>query len=366
MVTTLVAIDKQSLKIAFKPMKFRPTSLSPVATLLLGAFMALSSVIPGHAQAPADKPTVSGTFLGDGKDGKIQYLVVQTREPFSDKPAIRMVFTEKNPSASKKPDFDAGFKKLGSALVISVFKDGGIFGCEVAHSAHSKSPFSSVGAIKMEGFTVTDTQVSGRLTTGKELEFFGQTWNVDLNFSAPLPKGAFAAEAAESPAASSSKKMEKEKDKEETEPVASGPKLPIADLPLPTGARDIEYKSTVGHILFKADGSVSTVANDFSKKLKAQGWQDGAGSLIGKSNAILKRKLNGADLTIMVQPEGTGSNVKVFTQGLDWTKVPASTVGAGAGAATPQPTTTPNVEDIQKEANKALQDALKGIPGIKL
>lgn len=209
-------------------MKLRPTSLSPVSTLLLGAIMALSSVTPGHAQAPADKPTVSGTFLGDGKDGKIQYLVVQTREPFSDKPAIRLVFTEKNPSASKKPDFDAGFKKLGSALVISVFKDGGIFGCEVAHSSHSKSPFSSVGAIKMEGFTVTDTQVSGRLTTGKELEFFGQTWNVDLNFSAPLPKGAFAAE---SP--STAKKMEKEKEKEVSEPVATGPKLPIADLPLP-------------------------------------------------------------------------------------------------------------------------------------
>lgn len=343
-------------------MKFRPTSPSPVASLLLGAFMALSSVIPGHAQAPADKPTVSGTFLGDGKDGKIQYLVVQTREPFSDKPAIRLVFTEKNPSASKKPDFDAGFKKLGSALVISVFKDGGIFGCEVAHSAHSKSPFSSVGAIKMEGFTVTDTQVSGRLTTGKELEFFGQTWNVDLNFSAPLPKGAFAAEAAESPTASSSKKMEK--DKEESEPVPSGPKLPIADLPLPTSARDIEYKSVVGHILFKSDGSVSTVANDFSKKLKAQGWQDGAGSLIGKNNAILKRKLNGADLTIMIQPEGTGSNVKVFTQGLDWSKTPASTAGAGAAPASKP--ATPNVEDIEKEANKALQDALKGIPGIKL
>lgn len=315
---------------------------------------------PLHAQAPAGKATVSGTFLGDGKDGKIQYLVVQTREPFSDQPAIRLVFTEKNPTASKKPDFDAGFKKLGSALVISVHKDGGIFGCEVAHTSHSKSPFSSVGAIKMEGFTVTDTQVSGRLITGKELEFFGQTWNVDLTFSAPLPKGAFAAEA---PApASTSKKMEKEK--EESEPVPSGPKLPIADLPLPTGARDIEYKSTVGHVLFKADGSVSTVANDFSKKLKAQGWQDGAGSLIGKNNAILKRKLNGADLTIMIQPEGAASNVKVFTQGLDWTTVPAST----AGAATPatKPATTPNVEDIQKEANKALQDALKGIPGIKL
>ncbi|WP_256200497.1 hypothetical protein [Verrucomicrobium spinosum] len=41
---------------------------------------------------------------------------------------------------------------------------------------------------------------------------------------------------------------------------------------------------------------MSTVANDFSKKLKAQ-LAGRAGSLIGKNNAILKRKLNGADLT---------------------------------------------------------------------
>ncbi|WP_050027963.1 hypothetical protein [Verrucomicrobium sp. BvORR034] len=334
-------------------LRLRPTHL---LALLAGV------ILTGSLHAQSDKATVSGTFLGDGKDGKIQHLVVQTREPFSDQAAIRLVFTEKNPSASKKPDFDAGFKKLGSALIISVFKDGGIFGCEVAHTAHSKSPFSSVGVIKMEGFTVTDTQVSGRLTTGKEQEFFGQTWNVDLTFSAPLPKGAFAAEAAESP--STTKKMEKEKEKEESEPFASGPKLPIADLPLPTGARDIEYKSVVGHILFKADAPVSTVATDFSKKLKAQGWQDGAGGLISKSNAILKRKLNGADLTIMIQPEGTGSNVKVFTQGLDWSKTPASTAGAGSAPASKP--ATPNVEDIEKEANKALQDALKGIPGIKL
>ena len=327
------------------------------------AFLAtLSAIFTAslHAQTTSDKPTVKGTFLGDGKDGNIQYLLAQTREPFSDKAAIRLIFTEKNPSASKKPDFDAGFKKLGNALIISVFKDGGIFGCEVAHTAHSKSPFSAIGAIKMEGFTVTDTHVSGRLITGKEQEFFGQTWNVDLTFSAPLPKGAFAAVAAEP--ATSSKKMTKTDEKDtEDEPTATGPKLPIADLPLPSGARDIEYKSVVGHILFKADASVSAVTTDFAKKLKAQGWTDGPGNLMGKTNAILKRKLNGASLTIMIQPEGTGSNVKVFTEGLDWSKPPASS----AAATTAKPTPT-SAEDIEKEANKALQEALKGIPGFKL
>ncbi len=59
---------------------------------------------------------------------------------------------------------------------------------------HEKSPFSALGEIKMEDFKVTDTTVSGRVTTGGELDAFGQKWNVDLVFSAPLPKGAFAGE----------------------------------------------------------------------------------------------------------------------------------------------------------------------------
>jgi hypothetical protein len=326
------------------------TSLVLLATVFLTGNL--------EAQAPGDKTaTVKGTFLGDGKEGNLQHLVAITREPFSDKPAIQLVFTEKSSAASKKPAFDAGFKKLGNALVISVFRDGGIFGCEVAHTAHSKSPFSAIGAIKMEGFTVTDTHVSGRLTTGKEQEFFGQTWNVDLTFSTPLPAGAFAAGAASSAKPETAKKMEEAK----AELSATGPKLPVAELPLPAGARDIEYKSVVGHILFKADASVSVVAGDFAKKLKAQGWKDGPGSLMGKNNSILKRKLNGADLTIMVQPEGTGSTVKVFTQGLDWTEVPASTVGAAASKPA-TPATPAGADDITKEANKLLNDALKQIP----
>ncbi|RBP45882.1 hypothetical protein DES53_102266 [Roseimicrobium gellanilyticum] len=315
-----------------------------------------------QAQTLPDKPVVSGTFLGDGKDGKIQYLVVQTREPFSDQPAIRLVFTEKDPSSSKKPDFDAAFKKLGSALVISVHKDGGIFGCDVVHTAHSKSPFSSIGKIKMKEFKVTETHASGTLSTGGTQEFFDQKWDVELTFSAPLPKGAFAATEEEpKPAAtpaSSSKKMAQEGDNEK--PAAStGPQLPVAQLPLPAAARDVEYKKVVGHITFRSDESVSAVATDFSKKLKQQGWKDQPGSLIGKTNAIIKRKLNGADLTIMIQPEGKGCTAKVFTQGLDWSSPPSSTSGTPAS----QPTKGSEVKDVEDEANKLLNDALKKIPG---
>lgn len=312
------------------------------ATLALLAGSAL------RAQS-ADPATVSGTFLGDRKDGKIAHLVVQTREPFSDQAAIRLVFTEKDPSSSKKPDFDAGFKKLGSALILSVHRDGGIFGCEVAHTAHEKSPFSALGEIKMEDFQVTDTTVSGRVTTGGELDAFGQKWNVDLKFTAPLPKGAFAEEEA--------KPMTKEEPTEEPAKPA-GPKLAVSKLPLPASALDVEYKAVVGHITFRSDASVSEVAGEFSAKLKEQGWKDGAGSLMGKTNAILKRELDGANLTIMVQPAASGCNVKVFTEGLDWSDAPKSGTAAAPAAAAPT-----DAAGIEAEVQKKLQEALKGLPG---
>lgn len=307
---------------------------------------------PIFAQS-SDKPSVSGKFLGDGKDGKIQHLVVQTTEPFSDKAAIKLVFTEKDPSKSKKPDWDAGFKKLGSALVISVFKDGGIFGCEVAHTAHPKSPFSALGEIKMKDFKVTDTHVSGEVITGGELDAFGQKWEVDLTFSAPLPKGAFA----EVSAPKSDEKMKKAgKEKSEEPAVAEGPKMPVEKLPLPDGALDVEYKQVVGHIIFRSDSSVSAVSKDFAAKLKQQGWKESPGSLMGKANAIIKRKLNGAELTIMIQPAGKGCTVKVFTQGLDWSNPPAAAAGVKPA------TKGDDSKSIEDEANRLIKDALKQIP----
>jgi hypothetical protein len=313
---------------------------SPVATILAGAI--LSFACP--AQAPADKPVVTGKFAGDARDGNLQHLVVLPCDPFNDQPAIKLVFTEKNPSASKKPAFDAGFKKLGSALIISAKKDGGIFGCEVAHTAHEKSPFSAIGKITIRDFKVTDTEVSGQITTGGEQDAFGQKWDVDLIFSAPLPKGAFAA--AVEPETKDAKPAD-------SPPAPAGPKLAVAKLPLPDGALEIEYKQAVGHISFRSDNPVSTVSKDFAAKLKEQGWKDAPGSLMSKTNAILKRKLDAAELTVMVQPADKGCTVKVFTQGLDWTDTPA-------GAAKPAPAA--DATSIEAEANRRLEEALKQVP----
>src|SRR4029450_3150820 len=120
------------------------------------------------------------------KDAKLAYVSAHWRESFSDKSSIVLVFTEKDHSKDKKPDFNAGFGKFGSALVVSLHEDGDIFGCEVAHSALQHKNFSSIGTIKTNDFEYADGQVKGELTTDGQAEIFGDTWGVNVKFVAPL------------------------------------------------------------------------------------------------------------------------------------------------------------------------------------
>ena len=305
------------------------------------------------------KPTVTGKFVGNGKNAAIQFVVVEEREAFSDKEAIRLIFTEKDPATVKKPSWDAGFGKLGSALVISVFYDGGIFGCEVSHSAHTKRGFSAVGEIKMAEFKVAGGNVTGHVITGKELDAFGEKWEVDLTFAAPLP-AKLRSGAAIPPKApvTEPKPIVKEprgSAKKETK-AADGPLISARKLALPKDATDVEFKALVKHIQFSSPQSVEAVTKEFSANLKQQGWNDGKGGLMGKKNAILHREQGGAKLTIMIQPSGAGSVVKIFTEGLDWSG------GDDAGSSAPKKATDGAADAIEAEARKRIQDALKNFP----
>jgi len=107
------------------------------------------------------KPSVTGVFKGNGKDAKLPHVSAHWREPFNNQPGMVLVFTEKDHSKDKKPDFNAAFGKFGSALIISLHEDGGIFGCQVVHNAHAKKGFSSIGSIKTNNFKFADGQERG-------------------------------------------------------------------------------------------------------------------------------------------------------------------------------------------------------------
>jgi hypothetical protein len=277
------------------------------------------------------KPTVTGMFKGNGKEAKLAYVSAHWREPFDDKPGIALLFTEKDHSKVAKPDFDAGFGKFGNALIISVFEDGNIFGCQVVHSAHKKQGFSSVGSIRTNNFKFEEGKVEGELVTDKELEFFGDTWEVNLKFVAPLgeiPKE-FQVPDAKKPEETATTKPKKQTSDDEDEDddddasakSKSSPakdQLKVKDLALTKDATDVDYKAGVEHVVFKSKGNTKAVCAELTANLKAQGWSNDGSDLITPASSILKRKRGGAKLTIFVKPEGGGSEVKMFTEGLAW------------------------------------------------
>lgn len=270
------------------------------------------------------KPTVTGIFKGNNKDAKLAYVSAHWREPFGDKPSIVLVFTEKDHSKDKKPDFNAGFGKFGGALIVSLHEDGDIFGCEVAHNALKHQNFSSIGKIQTNNFEYADGQVKGELSTDGPADVFGETWEVNVKFDAPLgetpkefqvsaPKQA-EEDATERTATADSATVSSEKS--EAKPAKD--QLNAKDLALTKDASDVEYKGLVEQLGFKSKANVKNACAELSANLKAQGWTKQGSDLITPASAILKRKRGDAELTIFVKPEGGGSGVKMMTDGLAW------------------------------------------------
>jgi len=284
------------------------------------------SLAPSKKPGPAAnvKPTVTGIFKGNNRDAKLAYVSAHWREPFGDKPSIVLVFTEKDHSKDKKPDFNAGFGKFGSALIVSLHEDGDIFGCEVAHTALKHQNFSSIGKINTNDFEYADGQVKGELSTDGPADVFGETWEVNIKFVAPLgeiPKELQPAASKEAEQETTDKHITTEATTESGDKPLANPtqdKLNVKDLALTKDASEFEYKQLVEQLSFKSKANVKSVCAELAANLKAQGWSKEGSDLITPASSILKRKRGDAELTIFVKPESGGSKVQIMSEGLAW------------------------------------------------
>jgi hypothetical protein len=280
------------------------------------------SIAKKYGPAANVKPSVTGIFKGNGKEAHLAYVSARWTEPFDGKTGIMLVFTEKDHSKARKPDLDAMFAKFGSALIISLHEDGDIYGCQVVHNALKTKGFSSSGSIETSGFTYDAGKVEGELTTNGPVDTFGETWEVDIKFVAPLgeiPKEYQVAESSETKQASSkSEESEQVESDEKTETKPAAPALNARKLALTKDAAEVEYKAVVGEIDFKSKLLVKGACADLSANLKAQGWTNDGDDLITPASSILRRKRGEATLTIFVKPDTGGSQVKMMTEGLAW------------------------------------------------
>ncbi len=298
-----------------------------VALLLAGQALPPSTA-KKYGPAANVKPVVTGIFSGNGKDGKLAYVSANWSEPFAGKPGIELVFTERDQAREKKPDTGAMFGKFGSALIISLHEDGGIYGCHVVHSAHQKQSFSAIGRMETTEFNYADGKVEGELTTHGEVDTFGEKWEVKIKFVAPLgeiPKEFQVVEEkkpekkTESAPAAEDDDMDLGEMSDDTaadEPAVAG--LKVKELALTKDATAVEYQAMVEHVVFQSPSPVKKVCAELAANLKAQGWAGDGPDMVNPQSSILKRKRGEAALTIFVKSKGSGSEVKIFTEGLAW------------------------------------------------
>jgi hypothetical protein len=148
---------------------------------------------------------------------------------------------------------------------------------------------------------------------------------VDLKFVVPLgeiPKE-FQVPDSKKPEEKTTNKKQPSKDAadDDSEKSASKPakdQLNVKALALTKDATDVEYKAGVEHVVFKSKSNTKAVCAELTASLKAQGWTSDGSDLITPASSILKRKRGEAALTIFVKPEGAGSQVQIFTEGLGW------------------------------------------------
>jgi hypothetical protein len=132
--------------------------------------------------------SVSGRFVGNGKEAKLAFASAWPRDPFSGKETIVIVLTEKDHAGSKRPWFDAGFSKFGAALMFSLtLPDARLIGTQVVHDALKRSGMSVSGSeIKGEGVTITANRVEGRIFMSAPSKFFDDTYEFDMKVAADI------------------------------------------------------------------------------------------------------------------------------------------------------------------------------------
>ena len=144
----------------------------------------------------------------------------------------------------------------------------------------TKKGFSSIGSIHTDDFKFEDGKVEGELTTDGQVDTFGETWEVNLKFVAPLGEIPKEFQPAESKKRENKIRNRTKSDEEPgTKESAEYPRqsrwlaqLNVKDLALTKDATEVEYNALVEHVVFKSKSNVKAVCAELAANLKAQGW----------------------------------------------------------------------------------------------
>ena len=155
-------------------------SIRLTSLVFLAAFAALAV-----AAAPFD-----GKYVANGKEAKLGYLIARKDDPFSGKPVTMLIFSEKDASQDKHPDFAAQMGHFGDALVVRISGSGAewdVIGSELAHSALKHTGASASGLLDVKDVTVNNGEISGHLMSRPKSSVFDEPVEIDLRFHVKQP-----------------------------------------------------------------------------------------------------------------------------------------------------------------------------------
>lgn len=136
-------------------------------------FLAGSAIAPLVPELAFAADTITGRFVGNGKEAKLRFAGAYPRDGQSGKNAIVIVLSEKDPAASKNPRSDAEFGELGSAVTISLYNPGGeVFEAQLIHPSFPQSPVTAVGPVKGSDVKLAGNRVEGRFKTNGIVSMF--------------------------------------------------------------------------------------------------------------------------------------------------------------------------------------------------
>ena len=143
--------------------------------------------------------------------------------------------------------------------------------CPAANASTSEL---NIGHIKTDDFQYADGQVKGGLATDGPIDVFGETWEVNLKFVAPLgeiPKEFQPAASKEPEENATNKPAPTTPTTELSEKAAPKPaadQLNVKDLALTKDASNVEYNQLVEQLNFKSKANVKNVCAELSTNLK--------------------------------------------------------------------------------------------------
>ncbi|HEY2093400.1 MAG TPA: hypothetical protein VGJ81_16095 [Thermoanaerobaculia bacterium] len=155
----------------------------------LAALMLLVS-----AAAFADAGKVNGTLTMNGNVTKLKYAYAVTRsDPFDKKKAVTCVIATDTELPQSALLDDMGLMEVtmktplnGIQWLINDEKDVISLQIYTTHRKEGGTQFSSVGAQKLDLKDLTPSHVAGRIYLPKPDDFFGDSYQYDLNFDLPI------------------------------------------------------------------------------------------------------------------------------------------------------------------------------------